>query len=77
MEKTLHNGTILKIKTSDYIRAGAAFQRYCTAQGIDKDVSLAMFIIGDRIRPHYYPTDADAILHAAPGFSQLPKIIEL
>lgn len=56
---------------------GAAFQRYCTAQGIDKDVSLAMYIIGDRIRPHYYPTDADAILHAAPGFSLLPKIIEL
>lgn len=77
MEKVLHNGTIIKSQTSDYIKTGAAFQRYCSAMGIPKDVSLAMFIIGDRIRPHYYASDNDAINHANQGFSRLPQIIEL
>lgn len=77
MEKTLHNGTILKSKSSDYFAVGAAFQRFCTAKGIDKDISLAMFIVGDRIRPHYYATDDQCVEKAKHGFIQLPEVIEL
>lgn len=79
MEKTLHNGTTLKFTTSDYFKAGAEFQRYCTAKGIPQYVSLAMFIIGDRIRPHYYATDEAAIEVAKSGFARFPDnaVIEL
>lgn len=77
MEKILQNGTIVKTKSDDYIKSGAEFQRYCSKLGIPKNISLAMFIIGDRIRPHYYETDEAALKVASEGFKQLPSVIIL